>query len=63
MIRTGDHLVSRVENLHERIVVALVDLYQIGVAWRDGNTHCGGLRSAGFQGPFDDRRSTECSPA
>jgi RNA polymerase sigma-70 factor, ECF subfamily len=63
VVGTGDDLVSRVENLDEHIVVALVDLDQVFVARHDENVRCQGLPSQGFQRACGDRGSAECTRA
>jgi hypothetical protein len=47
MVGTGNDLIPRVENLDERIVVALIDLDQVCAARNDENMGCRGLRSEG----------------
>ena len=54
---------SRVQNLDERIVIALVDLDQVGMARRGKKMRRRRLRSESFQRAFGKRRSSECAGA
>jgi RNA polymerase sigma-70 factor, ECF subfamily len=63
MVRTGNDLIFRVENLDERIVVALVDLDQVAVAPHDGKIRCRGLSSTGCERRTGDHWSGECARA
>jgi len=63
MIRTGNDLVSRVENLDERIVIALVHLDQVRVAGHGEKMRCRGLPSESSQRALGHRGSTQCAGA
>jgi RNA polymerase sigma-70 factor (ECF subfamily) len=57
VVGSGHDLVLRVENLNQRIVVALPDLDQVRVARHDGKVCCGGLGSEGLQRASGHRSS------